>query len=94
MPNKAYVVTGAGLGLRRDLMQALEDAPPEQIDFMEVTPENWIKVGGSLGKRFRALTERYPFVAHGLSLSLGGPAPLDEGPAPLDEGPEGPDQNR
>ncbi|HKF94608.1 MAG TPA: DUF692 domain-containing protein, partial [Gammaproteobacteria bacterium] len=34
--------------------------------------------GGSLGKRFRALTERYPFVAHGLSLSLGGPAPLDE----------------
>jgi uncharacterized protein (UPF0276 family) len=78
MPNKTYVVSGAGLGLRRDLMQALEATPPEQIDFLEAAPENWIKVGGSLGKRFRALTERYPFVAHGLSLSLGGPAPLDE----------------
>ena len=45
---------------------------------MEVAPENWIRVGGSLGKRFRAFTERHPFLAHGLSLSLGGPAPLDE----------------
>jgi uncharacterized protein (UPF0276 family) len=78
MPDKTYPVSGAGLGLRRDLMQALEEAPPGQIDFMEVAPENWIRVGGSLGKRFRAFTERYPFVTHGLSLSLGGPAPLDE----------------
>ena len=36
-----------------------------------------MRVGGSLGKRFRALTERAPFVAHGLTLSLGGPMPLD-----------------
>jgi uncharacterized protein (UPF0276 family) len=78
MPDKTYPVSGAGLGLRRDLMQALEEAPPEEIDFMEVAPENWIRVGGGLGKRFCAFTERYPFVTHGLSLSLGGPAPLDE----------------
>ncbi len=78
MPHKTYAVSGAGLGLRRDLMKDLEAAPPEQIDFMEVAPENWIRVGGSLGKRFRAFTERYPFVTHGLSLSLGGPSPLDE----------------
>jgi uncharacterized protein (UPF0276 family) len=45
---------------------------------MEVAPENWIGVGGRLGKAFRAFTERFPFVCHGLSLSLGGPAPLDE----------------
>ena len=47
------------------------------IDFMEVAPENWINVGGRFGKQFRAMTEAYPFVLHGLSLSLGSPAPLD-----------------
>jgi uncharacterized protein (UPF0276 family) len=78
MPHRTYAVNGAGLGLRRDLMQDLEVARPGQVDFMEVAPENWIRVGGSLGKRFRAFTERYPFVTHGLSLSLGGPAPLQE----------------
>src|SRR5687768_5920077 len=78
MPDKQYAVAGAGLGLRRDLMTELEAATPKQVDFMEVAPENWIKVGGSLGKRFRAMTERYPFTTHGLSLSLGGPAPLQE----------------
>ncbi len=51
---------------------------PAPFDFMEVAPENWINVGGSLGRRFREFTERYPFVTHGLSLSLGGPSPLDE----------------
>ena len=35
-------------------------------------------VGGRYGRAFRALTERFPFVCHGLSLSLGGPSPLDE----------------
>ncbi len=47
------------------------------VDFMEAAPENWIKVGGRFGKQFRALTEAHPFVLHGLSLSLGSPAPLD-----------------
>ena len=48
------------------------------VSFMEVAPENWINVGGRLGRQFRSFTERFPFVTHGLSLSLGGPAPLDE----------------
>ena len=71
------MATGAGLGLRRDLMNEIEAAWPAQISFMEVAPENWIGAGGALGRRFRRFTERYPFVCHGLSLSLGGPAPLD-----------------
>jgi hypothetical protein len=45
---------------------------------MEVAPENWIHVGGKLGKKLHFFTERYPFMLHGLSLSIGGPAPLDE----------------
>ena len=47
------------------------------IDFFEVAPENWIDVGGRFGRRFRTLAERFPIVCHGLSLNLGGPAPLD-----------------
>ena len=78
MSQRDFAVTGAGLGLRRDLMDDLESPDASRIDFMEVAPENWIGVGGRLGKRLRTFTERYPFVCHGLSLSLGGPAPLDE----------------
>jgi uncharacterized protein (UPF0276 family) len=74
------VVHGAGLGLRRALLGPLEAQPETSagIDFLEVAPENWIGIGGRLGKRLRALTERTPLLCHGLSLSLGGPAPLDE----------------
>ncbi len=72
-----FDLEGAGLGLRRSLMSALQADKPDCIDFFEVSPENWIGIGGALGKQFRALTERHRFVAHGLALSLGGPAPLD-----------------
>jgi uncharacterized protein (UPF0276 family) len=74
----AYPVQGAGLGLRRAFIGPLAENPPGAVDFYEVAPENWMGMGGKLGKQFRALTERYTFVCHGLSLSLGGPAPLDE----------------
>jgi uncharacterized protein (UPF0276 family) len=73
-----HTVHGAGLGLRRALLGPLTEQPLGQVDFMEVAPENWMGVGGRLGKQFRSLTERYPFVCHGLCLSLGGPSPLDE----------------
>ena len=73
-----YPVSGAGLGLRRPLIKQLMDDPPADVDFMEVAPENWINVGGRQGKNFRYFTERYPVLIHGLSLSIGSPAPLDE----------------
>jgi uncharacterized protein (UPF0276 family) len=46
-------------------------------DFMEVAPENWIGVGGRLGKQFAAMAERYPMFLHGLSLNIGGERELD-----------------
>ena len=73
-----YPVSGAGLGLRRGLMNKLMAGPPDVVDFMEVAPENWIHVGGRLGSRLRFFTERYPFLIHGLSLSIGAPSPLNE----------------
>ena len=73
-----FPVSGAGLGLRRPIADQLREVPAGEIDFMEVAPENWIHVGGSLAKKLRWFTERYPFLIHGLSLSIGSPAPLDE----------------
>ncbi|HEX2138848.1 MAG TPA: DUF692 domain-containing protein [Woeseiaceae bacterium] len=71
-------VSGAGLGLRRGLMDTLMANPPADVDFMEIAPENWIRVGGKPARKLRFFTERYPFLIHGLSLSIGSPAPLDE----------------
>lgn len=77
MPLPATSVRGVGIGLRRELLDPLIEAPDERVDFLEVAPENWLAMGGRLGERFRGLTERYPFTTHGLSLSIGSPAPLD-----------------
>ena len=77
MTNNQFSVQGAGLGLRRVLMGPLSSVSTNTVDFMEVAPENWINVGGRYGKQFREYTERFPFVCHGLSLSIGSPSPLD-----------------
>lgn len=69
---------GAGLGLRLEHMLPLMAEVPASIDFFEISPENYLDLGGKRAKDFRWFTERYPFVAHGLSLSIGGPDPLDE----------------
>jgi uncharacterized protein (UPF0276 family) len=76
--NTKYPVSGAGLGLRRGLIDKLIEDTPAEVDFMEVAPENWIGVGGKFGKKFRYFTERFPFLIHGLSLSIGAPSPLNE----------------
>ncbi|MBU0913917.1 MAG: DUF692 domain-containing protein [Gammaproteobacteria bacterium] len=66
-----------GLGLRREMLNSVLDQPQADVDFFEVAPENWLPYGGTYQKKFRQLTERYPFICHGLSLSLGSPDPLD-----------------
>jgi len=69
---------GVGLGLRRTMLPELAERGDRlDVDFLEIAPENWIGVGGMYGRRLRELTARYPFVNHGLSLSIGGPGPLD-----------------
>ncbi len=70
-------VTGAGLGLRREFIDEIEGNVPDSIQFFEVAPENWMRLGGRLGKQFKRFTEQHQFVTHGLSLSIGSPAPLD-----------------
>ncbi len=80
--NQLYPVSGAGLGLRREkldeMLVSMKENNLSPVNFMEVAPENWINVGGTFGKKFRQFTEKYDFICHGLSLSIGSPSPLDE----------------
>ena len=68
----------AGIGLRRALLGALQEAPAGAFDFLECAPDNWIGIGGRYGAALEQLSARHPITCHGLSLSLGGVAPLDE----------------
>ncbi|MCF6264727.1 MAG: DUF692 domain-containing protein [Xanthomonadales bacterium] len=76
--NRYQTLHGAGLGLRRALLGPFENQDLSPVSFMEVAPENWINVGGWRGKAFAEYAEKRPMILHGLSLSIGGPAPLDE----------------
>ncbi len=74
-------IRGAGLGLKRELIPQIQAAYGERliasIDFLEIAPENWIAAGGKSARQLAWFAERYPLVCHGLSLSLGGPDPLN-----------------
>jgi uncharacterized protein (UPF0276 family) len=76
-PSEFPKIHGAGLGLRRSMLDDFQAVTTDDVNFMEVAPENWIGLGGRFGKAFRAYTERFPFVCHGLSLSIGSTDPLD-----------------
>ena len=78
MSSNKYPVDGVGLGLRRSFFEEVLETPDFAVDFMEIAPENWLHFGGKQGRQLRSLTERFPFVCHGLSLDLGGIKPLDE----------------
>ncbi|WP_313438714.1 DUF692 domain-containing protein [Stenotrophomonas sp.] len=76
-PRSPLPAAAAGLGLRRALLADLRDAPAGDFDFLECAPENWIGVGGPAGDALAELSSRHRLSCHGLSLSLGGSAPLD-----------------
>lgn len=69
-------LAGVGLGLRRDFIDeflSAEKAP----DFIEIAPENWMGFGGRHAKLLARCVEKTPLICHGLSLSIGGPHPLN-----------------
>lgn len=72
----------AGLGLRRALLSELKIAKEnhqlDMVDFFELSPENWIKMGGKYHETLLEFSEYKPIAAHGLSLSIGSAAPLNE----------------
>ena len=78
MHTPSYQFTGAGLGLRRSFIDELMALDKPIADFYEVAPENWMEMGGAIGKKFAAFAEKNTVIAHGLSLSIGSADPLDE----------------
>jgi uncharacterized protein (UPF0276 family) len=83
----ARPIHGVGLGLRWDFLDefvertvALErlGAHALELDFVEVSPENYMKRGGSQPAALDWIAERYPVVTHGLTMSLGGSDDLDD----------------
>lgn len=75
--HKAPTLKGAGLGFRREMLTTLKEQSLSDIDFFEVSPENWLGLGGRYARDLRHFTERFNFVCHGLSLSIGATAELD-----------------
>lgn len=69
-------LAGVGLGLRRDFIDAFLSAETHP-DFIEIAPENWIGFGGRHAKLLAQCAEKAPLLCHGLSLSIGGPHPLN-----------------
>ncbi|HWL85087.1 MAG TPA: DUF692 domain-containing protein, partial [Polyangiaceae bacterium] len=66
-----------GLGLRWEFIDELCEHLPTELDFLEIAPENYIGRGGHHRVALAQLAERYPFLSHGLTLSLGGTEPFD-----------------
>jgi hypothetical protein len=70
-------VTGVGLGLRWEFLEELLERAPSSIDFLEISPENYVRRGGYYPAAMREAASLYPVLTHGLTLSLGGTDPLD-----------------
>ncbi len=71
---------GVGIGLRWEFLEELlAQAAPEElpIDFLEISPENYVGRGGYYPAALSRLSDRYAILTHGLTMSLGGSDPLD-----------------
>lgn len=68
---------GFGIGLRRRHFGEIFDNN-DGIDVLEITSENFMKLGGKEHEILTKVKEHFPLVAHGVSMSIGGPDPLDE----------------
>jgi uncharacterized protein (UPF0276 family) len=68
---------GVGLGLRWEFLEELLERTPPEIDFLEVSPENYMGRGGYYAEQLERAGEAYATLTHGLTMSLGGVEPLD-----------------
>lgn len=67
----------AGIGLKdQHALPLLQGAAA--VDFLEVHAENCLVAGGPRLRRLERLRERWPLSVHGVGLSIGGDAALDE----------------
>src|SRR5262245_30497499 len=69
-------IAGFGLGLRDELAAELLQTS-RTVDWLEVTPENWLCQGGWARRTLDACIERWPISPHCVSVSVAGPDPFD-----------------
>ena len=69
-------ISGCGLGLRNDFIFDISEHP-QQPDWMEIVPENWMDTPKKYQKIFDKIADEYQLACHGLSLSIGSYEPLD-----------------
>jgi hypothetical protein len=69
---------GVGIGLRRRHFSEVLSTS-RRIDWLEIITENFVDYGGLPATILARCSERWPIVAHGVSLSVGGPDPIDPG---------------
>jgi uncharacterized protein (UPF0276 family) len=73
-------VGGVGLGLRWEFLDELVERSTRgrlPIDFVEISPENYMRRGGHYPAALAHVAAQYPVVTHGLTMSVGGVDPLD-----------------
>jgi uncharacterized protein (UPF0276 family) len=69
---------GVGLGFRLKIAREFLATPTTHAQFLEIAPENYLRVGGNRARLLAAAAERLPIVCHGLCGDFAGSAPVDE----------------
>lgn len=73
----SHLPNAPGVGYKaRHFSDILEQ--PHPVAWLEIHAENYMGDGGRPLAQLRALSERFPISVHGVGLSIGGEAPLDE----------------
>jgi uncharacterized protein (UPF0276 family) len=63
--------------LRWEFLDELVETLPANLDFLEISPENYVGRGGHVTAQLARLRERYSVLSHGLTMSLAGTEPFD-----------------
>jgi len=67
----------SGLGLKPEHFREIIETQPK-LGFFEIHAENYLVDGGPFHHYLTQIRQRYPLSIHGVGLSIGGSAPLDE----------------
>ncbi len=73
-PSKPH---GVGIGLRPPHYESIFETD-RRIDWLEIVPENFVGNEGTARRVLRRCAERWPIIAHGVSMSVGGRTPFDD----------------
>jgi uncharacterized protein (UPF0276 family) len=70
-------IQGFGLGLRTEHYTAFESKSERRLDWLEIISENYMVPGGAPLWHLDRIRRDFPMVMHGVSLNIGGIAPLN-----------------